>query len=173
MFQLQISLRSKRFRGVGEQRNSKEQDFARKRLLRRLTQNALWHIDSNQKLIRWRLINHVCVHEYSRIIIYAHCCNNNKADTVLGQFVGGMNSYGLPSRVRSDFGMENFKVAEFMLEQRGCDRGSITTGSSVHNFRVERAHRDIYLGVLCLFARTFTLNNLVVYKFVLHRLAGK
>ena len=83
MFQLQISLRSKRFRGVGEQRNSKEQDFARKRFLRRLTPNALWRIDSNHKLIRWRLITHVCVDEYSRIIIYAHCCNNNKADTVV------------------------------------------------------------------------------------------
>ena len=112
MFQLQISLRGKRFRGVGEQRNSKKQDFARKRLLRSLTPNAPWHIDSNHKLTRWRLITHVCVDEYSRIIIYAHCCNNNKADTVLGQFVGGVNSYGLPSRVRSDFGMENFKVAE-------------------------------------------------------------
>ena len=119
------------------------------------TPNALWHIDSNHKLIRWRLITHVCVDGYSRIIIYAHCCNNNKADTVLEQFVVGVNSYGLPSRVRSDYGMENFKVAEFMLEQRGCDRGSIITGSSVHNCRVERAHRDIYSGVLCFFARTF------------------
>ena len=48
-----------------------------------------------------------------------------------------------------------WKVAEFMLEQRGVDRGSIITGSSVHNCRVERAHRDIYSGVLCFFARTF------------------
>ena len=86
-----------------------------------------------------------------------------KADTVLGQFVRGVNSYGLPSRVTSDFGMENFKVAEFLLEQRSCDKGSITTGSSVHNCCVERAHRDIYSGVLCFFSRTFTLNTLVVY----------
>ena len=120
------------------------------------TPNALWHIDSNHKLIRWRLITHVCVDGYSRIIIYAHCCNNNKADTVLEQFIRGVNSYGLPSRVRSDYGMENFKVAEFMLEQRGVDRGSIITGSSVHNCCVERSHRDIYLGVLCFFARTFS-----------------
>ena len=87
MFQLQISLRGKRFRGVGEQRKSKEQDFARKRFLRRLTPNALWRVDSNHKLIRWRLITHVCVDEYSRIIIYAHCCNNNKADTVVVVYV--------------------------------------------------------------------------------------
>lgn len=98
----------------------------------------------------------MCIDGYSRIIIYAHCCNNNKADTVLEQFIGGVNSYGLPSRVRSDYGMENFKVAEFMPEQRGVDRGSIITGSSVHNCRVERSHRDIYSRVLCFFARTFS-----------------
>ena len=51
--------------------------------------------------------------------------------------------------------MENFKVAQFMLEQRGVDRGSMITGSSVHNCRVERTHRDVYSGVLCFFARTF------------------
>ena len=59
------------------------------------------------------------------------------------QFIGDVYSYGLglPSRVRSDHSMENFKVAESMLEQRGCDRGSgsIITGSSVHNCRVERS----------------------------------
>ena len=52
--------------------------------------------------------------------------------------------------------MGNFKVAEFMQEQRGVDRGSIITGSSVHNCRVERSHRDIYSGVLCFFARKFS-----------------
>ena len=57
--------------------------------------------------------------------------------------------------VRRDHGMENFKVAQFMLH-RGTGRGSIITGSSVHNFRVERAHRDVYSGVLCFFDRTFT-----------------
>jgi len=39
---------------------------------------TLWHIDSNHKLIRWRLITHVYVDGYSRIIIYAHCCNDKK-----------------------------------------------------------------------------------------------
>ena len=52
--------------------------------------------------------------------------------------------------------MENFKLTEFMQEQRGVDRGSIITGSSVHNCRVDRSHRDIYSGVLFFFARTFS-----------------
>ena len=34
-------------------------------------------------------------------------------------------------------------------------RGSIITGSSAHNCRVERTQRDIYSGILCFFARTF------------------
>ena len=42
-----------------------------------------------------------------------------------------------------------------MIDQRGEGRGSITTGSSVHNSRVERAHRDIYSGVLALYVRIF------------------
>lgn len=119
------------------------------------TPNALWHIDGNHKLIRYRMVVHVCVDGFSRLIIYAHCASNNKAETVLVQFLKGVNSYGLPSRVRSDHGLENLKVAQFMLEQRGSERGSMLTGSSVHNCRVERAHRDIYAGVLSFFAITF------------------
>ena len=42
-----------------------------------------------------------------------------------------------------------------MLEDRSHGRGSILTGGSVHNCRVERAHRDIYAGVLKFFAKTF------------------
>ena len=87
------------------------------------TPNALWHIDGNHKLTRWRLVVHLCIDGYSRLIIYAHCCNNNKASTVLNQFIEGVNTYGLPSRVRSDHGMENFKVAQFMLQHRGTGRG--------------------------------------------------
>lgn len=52
--------------------------------------------------------------------------------------------------------MENVLVGQFMLEQRGPDRGSIITGSSVHNCRVERTHRDVYTGVLCFYARLFS-----------------
>ena len=142
-----------------------------------LALNSLWHIDSGHKLIRYKLITHVCIDGKTRLLIYASCCNNNKADTVLSlfQFQKGVEQCGLPSRVRSDYGMENFYVGQCMIDQRGEGRGNIITGSSVHNSRVERAHRDICYGVLAFYGRIFeamedegihdTLDDVHLYSF--------
>ncbi|XP_028393179.1 uncharacterized protein LOC114517591 [Dendronephthya gigantea] len=119
------------------------------------TPNSLWHIDGNHKLIRYRLVVHCCIDGYSRLLIYAHCATDNKAQTVLEQFMHGVSTFGLPSRVRSDHGLENIEVARYMLRNRGVARGSIITGSSVHNCRVERIHRDVYAGVLTFYAKHF------------------
>lgn len=51
--------------------------------------------------------------------------------------------------------MENFFVAKYMLNKRGVNRGSIITGSSVHNSRVERIPRDIYSSVLYFYYNIF------------------
>ena len=117
--------------------------------------NALWHIDGHHKLIHWRLVVHACIDGYSRLIVYLHCANNNFASTVLDLFKGGVRRCGLPSRTRSDHGLENVEVARFMMEQRGLGRGSMLTGKSVHNVRVERLHRDVYIGALSHFASIF------------------
>jgi hypothetical protein len=48
---------------------------------------------------------------------------------VLEQFEKGVTRYGLPCRVRSDYGMENLGVVTYMLEHPGLGTGRIITGN--------------------------------------------
>ena len=84
------------------------------------TPNSLWHIDSGHKLMGYKLISHVCIDGKTQLLIYASCCNNNKADTVLE----GLEQWGLPSRARCEYGMENFYVGQYMIDHHGEGRGS-------------------------------------------------
>ncbi|MEQ2266054.1 hypothetical protein XENORESO_017225 [Xenotaenia resolanae] len=110
--------------------------------------NAMWHIDGNHKLIRWRFVVHGGIDGFSRLIVHLSAATNNRASTVLESFIGGINKFGLPSRVRSDKGGENMEVSQFMVEHRGENCNSHITGRSVHNQRIERLWRDVYIQVL-------------------------
>ena len=64
-------------------------------------------------------------------------------------------TYEVPSRICSDQGTENVKVAQYMLEKRGADRRSFITGCSVHNQRIKRMWRDMHRCVTILYYKLF------------------
>ena len=117
--------------------------------------NSLRHVDGNHKLIRWRFVVHGAIDGYSRLVTFLHCSTNNQAATVFQHFTSAIGRFGCPSRVRTDMGLENVEIARYMLYRRGIGRGSIITGSSVHNQRIERLWRDVFRCVSYQFRNIF------------------
>jgi hypothetical protein len=67
----------------------------------------------------------------SRLVVGLRAHNNNRADTVLQLFTDSIAVHGVPSRARGDHGTENVRVARWMEEHRGLDRGSYIWGRLV------------------------------------------
>ena len=97
-------------------------------------------------LFRWRIVIHGGIDGFSRIPVYLLASNNNKAETVATAFTNAVETYGLPSCVRSDKGGENVQVAWFMLNhpQRGPGRGSMITGLWQGNARIYTVFTQTY-----------------------------
>ena len=74
---------------------------------------------------------------------------------MLRLFEGAVEEFGLPSRVRSDHGVENVDVARFMLRAYNYENGRMLTGLSVHNQRIERLWGDVRRVVLRSFQNLF------------------
>jgi hypothetical protein len=117
--------------------------------------NYLWHVDGNHKLVRFKLVIHAAIDGFSRLITFINCANNNRAETVLEQFVNATSEYGIPSRIRTDQGGENADIWQYITQIRGEGRSSYITGSSVHNSRIERLWRDVRTCVVSTFAEIF------------------
>ena len=91
--------------------------------------NHLWHVDTNHKLIRWNFVIVGGIDGFSRLVTFLKCTDNNKSTTVLKCFQEGVQKFGVPLRVRSDKGLENIGIADFMIQSRGSD--SMLTGKSI------------------------------------------
>nr|XP_023028824.1 uncharacterized protein LOC111516986 [Leptinotarsa decemlineata] len=149
----------------------------KRRLYKVATPNSLWHMDAHMKLSRWGFVTHGCIDGYSRVIIYVSCTTSVTAETVINLFVPAVKKYGLPSRMRSDHGLENLFVAILMNSVRGLRRGSHITGRSVHNQRIERLWVDVFKQVINKFYDLFyEMENEgildpdnVVHRFVLQK----
>ena len=99
--------------------------------------SLLRHIDGNHKLVQpYGIVIHGGIDGFSRLVVYLKASTNNRPATVLSYFHEFVSRYNLPSRVRCDLG-------RYMLQTRGLSRGSIITGTSVHNKRIERLWRDV------------------------------
>lgn len=108
---------------------------------------SLMHLDTNHKLIRYGFVIFGGIDGYSRKVMYLGAATNNKAETALGFFLEAVEKHGVPSRVRADQGVENVDIARWMFTVQGCGRGCFISGKSVHNQRVERLWKDVWMSV--------------------------
>ncbi|KAJ7243456.1 hypothetical protein C8J57DRAFT_1243401 [Mycena rebaudengoi] len=66
-------------------------------------------------------------------------CLNNRTSL----FLDLAHTYGIPSRLRGDRGVENIKVISWMEEHCDVCQGSYVWGQSVYNVRIERLWVDV------------------------------
>ena len=99
---------------------------------------------------------HSAIDGFSRVVPYFRIHTNNLAKTALFDFLGCLEQFHIPSRVRADGGGEFVHIEDFMHYANGNDRGSFITGSSVHNQRIERLWRDVFTQVVHKYYRLFS-----------------
>ena len=117
--------------------------------------NYIWHIDGNHKLVRWRFVIHHGIDGFSRLVVFAGCSPNNRAETVHLLFRGALPKYGRPMRIRTDHGGENIDIWHDMIAAKGEESKPVLVGKSVHNQRIERHNRALNEQLTSIFREEF------------------
>ena len=108
-----------------------------------------------------------------RMTVYLTCNNNNYATTVLQSFIQAINTFSFLFGFAVTMEEKILRLQSLMLSARGFNRGSVLTGSSVHNQKIERLWRDVFQRVTGNFYKLFNrmeevgildpLNNVHIY----------
>ena len=97
---------------------------------------------------------------FSRLPVSLECVSNNKSEILLSCFIKDVQTYGIPSRVRSDKEKENELIRIFTIANRRLEGGCLVCGKSSHNQRIERLWRDVYNGVTGIYHELSTLQRM-------------
>jgi len=116
--------------------------------------NSVWHIDGNDKLMRWGFYTHGAIDGYSRKILWLNVFVTNKDPWLIGKFfMDTVESRGIcPRRVQCDPGTENPVIAKCQMFLRRNDSDSLAgaksyfEGSSVLNQPIESFWRHFREG---------------------------
>ena len=93
---------------------------------------------------------------YSRLISSLHIPTDNQVETASGFFIDSIREYGVRSRICTDRESE-FNNVNFLMDKLiGDNRRNLMKGSSVHNQRIERFWRDVFMEFLDRYCRLFS-----------------
>ena len=108
------------------------------------------------------------------MIPYMQIHTNNKAFTMVSDFIRGIKKMGIPSRIRVDHGGEFVHIKSLITKLNGNEHNSWIAGKSVHNQRIERLWRDVFCKVLNKFYLVFNAmekNEILSIENVIHMAA--
>ena len=99
--------------------------------------------------------HHHGIDGFSRLVVFAGCSPNNRAETVHLLFRGGIPKYGRPLRIRTDHGGENIDIWHDMIAAKGEESKPVLVGKSVHNQRIERHNHALNEQLTSIFREEF------------------
>ena len=120
--------------------------------------NCVWHVDTNHKSIKWRIVIQGCIDGYSRTIVYLRCSSNNRSSTNFSFFID-VEQYGLPEKIRSDLCGENYAIWRYMVEEHNCN-SAVITGSKGYG---EMCTVVLFCDTFCQLEDLGTLNKVDMY----------